>query len=187
MPRSDCPSEAELTAFHLGDLPEGVLDDIAGHLESCPHCEARARSLDELTDPTLTPFRRSAQGHAAAGPAPEHIGDYDILGELGRGGMGVVYRARHVQLGRVVALKMLLGGAYAAVSERLRFRAEAGAVARLQHPHIVQIFDIGEWQSGRLGPLVPYFALEFVEGGSLSARAAGPPQPLRQAAAWLEP
>ena len=187
MPRSECPSEAELTAFHLGDLPEGVLDDIAGHLEGCPHCEARARALDELTDPTLTPFRRSAQGHAAAGPVPERVGDYEVLGELGRGGMGVVYRARHAQLGRVVALKMLLGGAYADGSERLRFRAEAGAVARLQHPHIVQIFDIGEWQSGRLGPLVPYFALEFVEGGSLSARAAGRPQPPRQAAAWLEP
>jgi WD40 repeat protein len=189
MPRSDCPTEAELTAFHLGDLPEGVLDEIAAHLEGCPHCEAAARALDELTDPTLTPFRRSAQGHAAAAgqAAPERVGDYEILEELGRGGMGVVYRARHVQLGRVVALKMLLGGAYADGNERLRFRAEASAVAGLQHPHIVQIFDIGEWQSGRLGPLVPYFALEFVEGGSLSARGAGGPLPPRQAAAWLEP
>src|SRR5207302_253693 len=83
---------------------------------------------------------------------------YVVEGEVGRGGMGVVYRARHVGLGRAVALKMVLAGAEAGPEDRARFRVEVEAVARLQHPHIVQVYDAGEHQ-GRL-----YMALEFVEG-----------------------
>ncbi len=188
MPRTDCPTDAELRAFHLGDLSETALDGVAEHLESCPRCEAAAAALDHLADPALTPFRHSARaGAAAAAARPGRVGDYEVLEQIARGGMGVVYRARHVRLNRVVALKMLLAGVYADPEERLRFRAEAEAVAQLQHPRIVQIFEIGEWQAERLGPPVPYIALEFVEGGSLTARAAGRPQPPRQAAAWLEP
>ena len=91
------------------------------------------------------------------------VAGYELLGELGQGGMGVVYLARQVQLGRLVALKMIRS-ALADREELLRFRTEAEAVARLQHPNIVQIFDVGEHQ-GRL-----YLALELVEGGSLAER-----------------
>jgi eukaryotic-like serine/threonine-protein kinase len=183
-----CPTAVELTAFLVGDLPEGELDEVAGHLESCPTCEAAARALDGVADPRLTPFRSAARaGAAPEAPLPGRVGDYEILDEVGRGGMGVVYRARHAQLRRVVALKVLRGGAFADPEERRRFRAEAEAVARLQHPNIVQIFDVGEWRPPDGSPPVPYFALEFVGGGNLAARSAGRPQPPRQAAAWLEP
>src|SRR5262249_42076661 len=90
------------------------------------------------------------------------------------------------RLGRIVALKMLLGGALADDKERARFRAEAEAVARLQHPNIVQLFEVGEHDLGDGGPPRTWFTLEFVDGGSPAARLEGRPQPPEQAAAWVE-
>ncbi len=104
------------------------------------------------------------------------IPGYEILGVLGRGGMGVVYKARQTALKRLVALKMILSGGHAGEHELARFRLEAEAVARMQHPNIVQIYDISE-HDGR-----PYFSLEFVDGGPLSAHLDGTPQPPQQAA-----
>ncbi len=101
---------------------------------------------------------------------------YEVLGELGRGGMGVVYQARQQGLGRLVALKMVLGGSHASDAVLDRNRLEAAAIARLQHPNIVQVYEYGEHEG------LPYFALEFVGGGSLANRVAGVPQPPREAA-----
>jgi eukaryotic-like serine/threonine-protein kinase len=105
---------------------------------------------------------------------------YDILEELGRGGMGVVYKARHRRLQRLVALKMVLAGAHVGQIGLARFRAEAEAVAKLLHSNIVQIFETGECE-GR-----PYFSLEFVEGGSLDKRMSQSPTSPRAAAGLVE-
>jgi tetratricopeptide (TPR) repeat protein len=133
-------------------------------------CRVRA-NLDALFPPADEPTL----------PAPEeivlpHIPGYEVEGLLGRGGMGVVFRARHLQLNRVVALKMALAGAFAEPRERARFQREAEAVAGLRHANVVQIYDVGE-TDGR-----PYFTMEYMEGGSLARTLAGRPQPAEQAA-----
>jgi serine/threonine protein kinase len=108
------------------------------------------------------------------------LAGYEILGELGRGSWGVVYKAQQLSLHRLVALKMILAGSHAGPQHRARFRSEAEAVARLQHPHIVQIYEVGE-QEGR-----PYLSLEFVDGDTLDRKLAGTPLPAQQAAQLVE-
>jgi serine/threonine protein kinase len=120
---------------------------------------------------------------AVVAAAPPCVAGYEVLELVGRGGMGVVYRARQLGLGRDVALKMVLSDAHARPRELARFRAEAAALARLQHPNIVQIYDVGE-----AGPARPYFVFEFVAGGTLAQhlRDSGAPRPPRAAAKLIE-
>jgi serine/threonine-protein kinase len=113
---------------------------------------------------------------AGAEAVPETVAGYEILGTLGRGAMGVVYKARQPGLQRVVALKMILAGGHAGAHDRARFRIEAEAIAGVQHANIVQIYEVGE-EDGR-----PFFSLEYVPGGSLKRKVNGEPQPPRQAA-----
>ncbi len=129
---------------------------------------------------------RPAHLQAAPGAAPAHqaeelptawrVGDHEILGEVGRGGMGVVYKARHCRLNRLVALKMVLAGEFASVSERLRFLREAELAARVKHVNIVQVHEIGH-----VGDR-PYLSMEWIEGGTLADRLDGTPWPPDEAA-----
>jgi WD40 repeat protein len=108
------------------------------------------------------------------------VSGYTALQELGRGGMGVVYRAWQTGPNRPVALKMVLAGDCADAHHRARFRAEAEAVGRLHHPNIVSIYEVGD-HGGR-----PYLAMEYVDGDSLAVRLRGTPLPVREAAALTE-
>jgi hypothetical protein len=135
---------------------------------------SRQRLHAALDLPALT---RSEQ---VARPAPLPVIDGYEIGELlGRGGMGLVFKARQKALKRDVALKIVVSGAHAGAAERARFRTEGEAVARLHHPGIVQIYEVGE-QAG-----CPYLALEFVSGGSLAEQLNGTPMPPRRAAQLL--
>jgi hypothetical protein len=124
--------------------------------------------------------RRDTPLNCAAGlaqPCGPVIGGYEILGELGRGGMGAVFRARQISLNRLVALKVVLTSAFQSSEIRARFRAEATVVARLRHPNIVQIFECSDHDNEL------YFAMELCEGGSLAQRLrSGPLSPLEAAA-----
>jgi WD40 repeat protein/serine/threonine protein kinase/tetratricopeptide (TPR) repeat protein len=138
-------------------------------------CRARAE-LDALLP--VSPLETPPMMPAEELSLPQ-IPGYEVEDVLGRGGMGVVFRARHLRLGRLVALKMTLASSYANVSDRERFRREAEAVAVLRHPNIVQVYDVGDWA------VRPYFTMEFLDGGSLAQRLTGTPQPVHQAAALL--
>jgi WD40 repeat protein len=123
---------------------------------------------------TLPPSRSP---DAPALPAPD---GYEILGQLGRGGMGVVYHARHTKLGRPVALKMILSGKHAGEQELARFKTEAEVIARLGHPNIVQIFEVGEHDG------LPFQSLEYCPGGTLERKLHGAPLPPKEAARLVE-
>ncbi len=144
------------------------------------HHEVSNPSIDKTQAETVGgPLGRTL---AEAGPSPlPSLPGYEILGELGRGGMGVVYRGRNLRLNRPCALKMILAGDTADSSRTARFLAEAEAVARLQHPHVVEIRHLGE--AGRL----PFIELELLQGGSLDRRLDGSPWPARKAATLVEP
>jgi serine/threonine protein kinase/tetratricopeptide (TPR) repeat protein len=163
---------------HLQPLQPGVANQ-AGRLNvqaappDTPHASDVA--MEPYVTRTLvgeTPDLEQKASISASEISPDRLAvpGYEILGELGRGGMGVVYKARQTSLNRLVALKMILSGAHAGATDLARFRSEAEAAARLQHPHIVQIYEIGEHE-GR-----PYIALEFVDGGSLDKKVKGTPQ-----------
>jgi tetratricopeptide (TPR) repeat protein len=112
-------------------------------------------------------------------PSARVVAGYEVLSKLGSGGMGVVYLARHVELQRLVALKMIRSPQLAGPRQLARFRGEAEALARIQHPNIIQIYEVGECEGQ------PFLALEYLPGGSLDRRLQGSPQPPRQAAQMI--
>jgi serine/threonine protein kinase/tetratricopeptide (TPR) repeat protein len=133
-------------------------------------------SYEELSRVTHNPRPSMPSVDSDTERIPKSVGAYSIERVLGRGGMGIVYKARHTKLGRQVALKMVLAGGHASKQLLQRFIAEAQAVAHLQHPNIVQIFEVGEHEG------LPYFSLEYVNGSSLDKKIAGKPLPADEAA-----
>jgi WD40 repeat protein len=174
---TDPAARADCLRRECGDdeLRQRVEALLAAHAEAGSFLDAPAAAA--TTDDFPTGPERPGTESPPEAPA---IPGYEIEALLGRGGMGVVYRARHLALKRSVALKMILGGGHAGPAELARFRLEAEAVARLQHPNIVQIHEVGT-AGGH-----PYCALEFVEGGSLAGKLKGKPLPAREAARLVE-
>jgi len=126
--------------------------------------------------PSAPPTLLRPDPETSALPQGVVVPGYELLGELGRGGMGVVYKARQKSLNRLVALKVLIGGAFAGAVEKARFRLEAEAVARFHHPNVVQVYDVGD----HLG--VEYIAFEFVDGPTIRRWQEGKPVEARLAA-----
>ncbi len=191
---AECQAALERLTADSGESTGSLSLSIRASHSSVSTMRAPAPFLDRLKDPSvfakLTASRSNkfaatkaaaieVKDGSAASKFPQLAG-YEIIDELGRGGMGVVYRALQSGLSRTVALKMILAGPHANQKDLDRFRQEAEAVARLRHPNIVQIYDIGEADG------LPYFALEFVEEGNLGKRIRGEPQQLDSTVRLIE-
>src|SRR5262245_39647090 len=163
-------------------------------LAVCPQCELRG-ALNPFSDQSqILSGVGTVAGEAPAQPPPAHpprhdqvdvfcarrFGDYELLEEIARGGMGIVYRARQVSLDRTVAVKMLLAGSRASKDFVQRFRTEAAAAASLQHPNIVAIHEVGFAEGQH------FFAMDFVEGLTLAQLVAKGPVAARQSAIYLK-
>jgi tRNA A-37 threonylcarbamoyl transferase component Bud32 len=164
---SDAPAADAGTLF---GVPRGGRDD-----------QAETQHFEDLW-PDASVANGAVAPNGIVGTANSDLiaGRYSVVAILGRGGMGVVYKARDIELNRLVALKMILTGRHASDEEKHRFRLEANAAAALQHPNIVQIFNVGVDEDK------PWIALEFVEGQSLHARISGKPWDCREAAQLIE-
>ncbi len=184
---------AKLACPECGAVLKSTKTIPAGRMITCPRCNKRFAADPHKTTP---PPEESGDTVAHTPPAAP-VGDaqpadfgatltnfealgYAVLGKLGQGGMGVVYKSRQVRLNRLVALKMILAGPHAHPQDVARFKAEATAIAQIQHPNIVQIYEVGEVQG------LPFFSLEYVNGPTLAAKLAGTPQPSRPAAEMVE-
>ena len=132
-------------------------------------------------DPDVTIAYRPREENAAVSRLEQErrIGNYLLLSEIARGGMGVVYKARQLGLNRIVALKMTLAGQFTGEEERKRFRLEAEAAGQLDHPNIVPIYEVSEHQG------LPYFSMGYVDGESLKGKLAGGPLPPRESAEFV--
>jgi serine/threonine-protein kinase len=154
--------------------------------EGSNDCVGRAEAGDHPAPPD-SQYAETVDSEGSGDSPPEllspdgvTVGGYELLGVIAHGGMGVVYKARHARLGRYAAIKMVLAGAHASRDQLARFRAESEVIAQLQHPNVVQLYEVGDHDG------LPYIALEFIEGGSLAHKAGGRPQPPREAARLAE-
>ncbi|MBD3672269.1 MAG: serine/threonine protein kinase [Planctomycetaceae bacterium] len=171
---------AVLVDYALQKMHAGERPDIAVLTRECPGLAGELRELlatAELAEEFVSnDVTKSviATTYEFSDP-PSSIGDYELLEELGRGGMGVVYKARQKKLDRSVALKMMLGGSAATEQDQQRFRQEAEAVAKLDHPNIVAVHEVGE-TNGQL-----YFSMKYVSGQTLAQRLQQGPIPVKEA------
>src|SRR5580765_7316277 len=165
-----------------GKTPEEVCRD---YPELLPEIQQRWQVSQPIgaQAPSLLPELETQPEAGATAPTDTglpQVPGYDVLGVLGRGGMGVVYRARQLRVNRIVALKMILCVDHASPTDRLRFQIETEAVARLQHPHIVQLHEVGEVRGQ------PFLSLEFCDSGTLADQLKRQRPSPREAAALIE-
>jgi hypothetical protein len=197
-----CPTPQDLSAFQVGNLPRDTLEGIATHLGTCESCLLALERLDDVADGLVSELRMAGSPEALSEsecrrvaalvedlgvpeavpdpPAPGALGQYELLEELGLGGMGRVFKARHRLMDRVVALKILRGRGLGRPGALSRFRQEIRALARLDHPHIVRAHDAD--QAGGLHFLV----MEYVAGIDLRRRVREQgPLPVAEACACI--
>jgi serine/threonine-protein kinase len=176
------PGESHTTRCGVcGELAIRVLTAKIDLPETTPPTTAPAiEPPQQVNKPPLPVDTRRAKPLRPGARGELTIPGYTIIGELGRGGMGVVYKATQTGTNRTVAIKMVLSGVHASDREVVRFRAEAEAVQRLRHPNIVELYEVGNLDGQ------PYFVLEYVDGGSLAEIIAGRPQPQEKAALLVE-
>jgi serine/threonine protein kinase len=201
MKSSACPSARELEDLLEDRLPPDQLRRVDQHLRGCPACLARLDKLSRareraelpgLARVEVNPSGNTPQPDALSGetevalPEGTRVGPCDLIREIGRGGMGVVYEARNRGTGRRVAVKVLATPSLARKNAAARFATEARAMARLRHPGIVQVYDAGLWSPGPGMPALPYTVLELVPGPSLRSVLADGPIPHRVAAGLVE-
>jgi WD40 repeat protein len=163
----------------------------AGQLRMQWEVHAFCRAARREAAPTIASLSLSLPHSTASSPPPlagdfPEIPGHEVLDTLGRGGMGIVYKARHLGLKRLVALKIPLAGFEGDPAEVLRFRREAEAAAHLQHPHLVQIHDVGTWLSRVGGPTYPFLSMEYVDGSNLAQYLRDGPLAPRDAATLIE-
>jgi eukaryotic-like serine/threonine-protein kinase len=170
--------------LNSGRAPEEVCASHPDLLEEVRRRWLRIRDLDAeigLAFPSTTPGEPLGDSGSVSEPrALPRIPGYEVKALIGRGGMGVVYKAKHLKLDRLVAVKMLIGGDYAPEKDLQNLLREARTLAGLGHRHIVEVYDAGEVES------LPYFTMELVSGGSLAEKLGGVPLPPREAAALVE-
>src|SRR5262249_18198922 len=153
-----------------------LICQVLERLQQCRNVEAQ---LEAIFPSSHGLSSTEARSHSQLSAELPRLPGYEVESILGRGGMGVVYKAKQLKLNRPVALKMLLAGNFAAKPEFLRFMREAEAIAALRHSNVVQIYDIGDFESR------PYFTMELMEGGTLAAKLVGAPQPAAAAASLI--
>ena len=165
------PDEIELAAFLTGELSPQAGTRVGEHLDGCPSCRVVAERLTAVPPDVAASLLIAAGSKPAeeALPTGPRIAGYADFRELGRGGSGIVYRARDLAADELVAVKVMRSGVFATASERSGFLAEAEAASRLRHPNVVPVTAIG----GR--DAVPYFVMEYAFGGSLAGRLDGTP------------
>lgn len=160
--------EALAESLFLAEHPE-VAEELRSYLEGC---QELAQLLGGEGAEEQACRSTPAPGRTLVEPGEQFksrlLGDYELLEELGRGGMGVVYKARQISLNRIVALKMMRAGLQASSTELRRFQEEAGAIALLEHPGIIAIYEVGEWKVEGNTACLPYFCMRYVSGGSLA-------------------
>ena len=160
--------DSNLTPDEVCQENPELLPELRAQLERLRNVEAQIEALFGSPG-NKREFAGLSSG--AAGVTLPSIPGYEVEALVGHGGMGVVYKALHKKLNRSIAIKMLLAGLYASPGERKRFIREAEAIASLRHEHIVHVYDVGDLDG------LPYFTMEFVEGGNLAQKLAGTPQP----------
>jgi predicted Ser/Thr protein kinase len=168
---------AYMTAIESGEVPnrQELLDRHPERATALRTFFADFDRMDRVVAPLRIADQLEATGAGEANgrtnmPAIRYFGDYELLEEIARGGMGIVYKARQVSLNRPVALKMILAGSFASNREIQRFRTEVEAAANLDHPHIVPIYEVGEHEGQQ------YYSMKFVEGTSLAKCERGQPR-----------